>query len=401
LLRILLAVTALLIYGSLYPWHFHAPQTPGGPLEALLHSWQIPLNRYILRDMALNIAIYVPFGAAAYLWLSSRAILTRLAGPILLAFALSVTIELLQFYDAHRFTSLVDVATNVVGAVLGILLALPVARTRRNAPAIRIRQPGALLLLCCFTGAILFPLIPDLSRTHLAGKLASFSAGSFAPVSFFSLYVGWLVAARLLLALLEQGSEQLVFPLLGFLLPARFLIADLNAPWPYWASFIAGWLTWAACFAGSRRRNVALALLTSASVAATGLAPLHFAAQQSYFEWVPFRALFSTQWGTGFTVFLQKAFLYGSAIWLLRESGVGLRRAAVYVALGLAVIEAVQLYLPNHASESTDPLLALLLAWVLHRLARAVGTSGVTMVSNTTGISCDYPPHIRSHRQNR
>ena len=371
--RILLAVTGLLIYGSLYPWHFHHARAACGPVHALLYSWQLSWNRFLLRDIVLNIAIYIPFGAAAYLWLSSRRILLRLAVPLCLAAILSVSIELIQFYDALRITSLVDVATNILGSAFGILLALPVAQHAKQASKIRSQQPGALLLLGCFAMAMLFPLLPDLSHTHLNGKLITFFNSPFSLPAMLALFVGWLLAARMLVAAFGESSP-VMFPLLGLFLPARFLVAGVTADWQYWASFLASWLVWIAIFSGHRRDRF-LAVLALAAVLLTGLAPFRFSAHASYFEWVPFRALFRTEWETGFALFLRKAFQYGCAVWLLRESGVKLRNAALLVAGILAALEAIQIYLPNHAAESTDPLLALVMAWLLHRLARAVANS--------------------------
>ena len=371
-------------------------------MHALLHSWQLSWNRFLLRDIVLNIAIYIPFGAAAYLWLSSRGTLVRFAVPLALAALLSVSIELAQFYDALRITSLVDVLTNILGAAFGMLLALPVAQHAKQASKIRVQQPGAFLLLGCFAMAMLFPLLPDLSHTHLNQKLLTFFSSPFSLPGMFALFVGWLLAARMLVAVIGERSP-VVFPLLGLFLPGRFLVAGVTADWQYWASFLASWVVWMTVFS-HRRRDRLLAVLALTAVLLTGLAPFQFSARANYFEWVPFRALFRTEWETGFALFLRKAFQYGCAVWLLRESGVRLRNAALLVAGILAALEAIQIYLPNHAAESTDPLLAMVLAWLLHRLARSVanstqeddirrpnttsgsvGTSKASLVSNNLG----------------
>ncbi len=370
MLRILIAITILLIYGSLYPWRFHEGLTPGGPVNALLHSWQFSYNIFILRDIALNIAIYVPFGATAYLWLHRRAQWIRFTMPVFLAALLSTSIELAQFYDAHRFTSLMDVATNIAGAAIGMLLASLVAR-RGLGHTVQIGDPGALLLGCCWAAAMLFPLIPDLSRTHLAEKVSAFFAAGFGPVALFGLFTMWLTAARLVLG---GGASSALFPVLGLVMPARLLITGLNAGWAYWATFCVAWLIWLAFFTRQSHDGV-LAGMVIASILLTGLTPFRFSEAPQAFSWIPFRALFSTNWETGFAVFLNKLFLYGSATWLLQHAGVRLRTAAIAMASGLAALEAVQLFLPNHAAEITDPLLALLIAWILHRVSRAVAKS--------------------------
>jgi len=370
LLRIVLVITALLIYGSLYPWEFHAQRGPYGPIDTLIHTWTFSLNRFELRDIAVNIAIYMPFGAAVYLWLSSRPAILRFGGPLLLAAILSTSIEITQLYDARRYTSSVDIATNILGAALGMVLATMVAK-RGTVAQLRIRHPGAALLLCCWLGALLFPLIPDLSRTDLVNKLAAFSSTRFAPVSFFALLVSWLAAARMLLALAGAEGGNTIFPLLGLVLPARFMVLGIQAGWEYWATFLFAWIFWMLFFAPLKQRDFLLALLIVSSVIATGLSPFHFNENAQSFIWVPFRSVFLTARETGFAIFLKKAFLFGSAVWLFREAGWPLRFAAMAMALILAAVEIAQRYLPNHVAEITDPLLCLLMAWLLHRLHRA------------------------------
>ncbi len=367
--RILLAVTALLIYGSLYPWQFHSARVAGNPLVVLLRSWPFIFDRYLIKDVALNVAIYTPFGLAAYLWLVRRSSLLRLAAPVMMAALLSSAIEMIQLFDAQRITSMLDVVSNAVGAAAGVALGALLYRGRRRSPVISIPNPGALLLLGCWAGSMVFPLIPDLSRTHLSQKLAVLFLGPLAPESFFAEWVRWLVAARLAQALFGDYEGAWMFPVFGLLIPARFLILGLNTGWQECLAFLLAWIAWAAFVARASRRGWILAALTLLSIAAVGLAPYRFAPDPQRFEWVPFRALFSSEWETGFGVFLKKVFLYGSAVWLLRTAGVAMAKAAAITAAILAAIEAAQLYLPNHAAESTDPLLAIVMAWLLHRLS--------------------------------
>jgi len=370
LLRIVLAIAALLIYGSLYPWEFHAARGSDGPLDALIHSWHISLNRFELRDIAVNIAIYMPFGAAAYVWLSSRRASVCFLGPVLMAAVLSTCIEIVQFYDARRFTSSVDIVTNILGAALGVALVTTLVK-RGHTTAIRIQQPGAALLLCCWLGAILFPLIPDLSRTDLSQKLSTFWGAGFTPIPFYALVVGWLLAARMLLAVTGERLRNLLFPLLSLVLPTRFLVLGLSAGWEFWGSFLLAWLLWQAFLSRIRHHDLLLAWMAVLSLVATGLAPFHFVKHAQPFVWIPFRAVFSTARETGFALFLGKAFLQGATVWLFRAAGLRLRYAAAAVALLLAGLEFAQRYLPNHVAEITDPLLCILMAWMLHRLQRA------------------------------
>jgi hypothetical protein len=66
--------------------------------------------------------------------------------------------------------------------------------------------------------------------------------------------------------------------------------------------------------------------------------------------------------------FLRKAFLYGSAVSLLRRSGFGYLAAGILVAALLAAIEAAQTQIAGRTADITDPILAVLMAGALYCL---------------------------------
>lgn len=67
-----------------------------------------------IRDVLLNVALFVPFGVAAAASVSRRRLVTA-AG---LAAVLSLSGEYLQVYSHNRFPSATDVVCNVLGATL-------------------------------------------------------------------------------------------------------------------------------------------------------------------------------------------------------------------------------------------------------------------------------------------
>ncbi len=358
MLPLLLLVTAFIVYGSLYPWQFHAAAIPGNPILILLQSWSFEIDRYLVKDTAINIVLYIPFGAACHLWLVRRAASIKFALPILLALLLSSSLEMIQLYDAQRVCSMLDVVTNVMGAILGVLL----ASQFQSRVSIRPRGPQPLFLLFCWLFASLFPFMPDLSTHHLIYKLSTFTSPPFAPVACFQAVVTWLLAARLM----EEAYGRTLVPLLLFALPARLFVSGITLAWTdLVAALIASaiWFAW-------RPRNAELAGLSVAAILVVGLAPFHFSSNRQAFSWIPFQALFSTDWEAGFAIFFRKCFAYGSAIWLLSADGISLLASATAATVILAALEAVQLWLPNHVSESTDPLHAIMLACVLYLLGR-------------------------------
>ncbi|MFE4228308.1 VanZ family protein [Arthrobacter sp. NPDC056886] len=88
-----------------------------------LHRWGVPpWFNYSAVEMASNVILFLPLGA-----LVSRILGPRLWwGGVAVGFLLSVLVELAQLvFLPARFPSVVDVAANTVGALLGALSALP------------------------------------------------------------------------------------------------------------------------------------------------------------------------------------------------------------------------------------------------------------------------------------
>ena len=63
----LIAVVLLIVYGSLYPWHFVPVHLTANPLWILLHSGSLPPGRYFFRDAIVNVVLYITLGFAAHL----------------------------------------------------------------------------------------------------------------------------------------------------------------------------------------------------------------------------------------------------------------------------------------------------------------------------------------------
>jgi glycopeptide antibiotics resistance protein len=116
--RILLIVIALIVYGSLYPWDFHA-----SPLWVLIRSWPDHIDRFLFRDIAVNVVIYMPVGVFGLLALRQKFHTPfAVTVTVLLALGLSSSIEMTQLFDDARDCSAFDVVCNVSGTVLGVAL---------------------------------------------------------------------------------------------------------------------------------------------------------------------------------------------------------------------------------------------------------------------------------------
>jgi VanZ family protein len=353
----------------------------------LLHSWPFAFNRFIFRDIVVNIALYIPAGLTGHLafrkfgrmWLS-------LAAPVLICTVWSASIEMIQLYVPSRTCSAVDLATNVLGSMIGVFFAMlleDVFLFNRAQLASRTlqkprRQPdrAALALLACWAAWLLFPLFPVMGRYVLRHKLDFFLHSPIVdPVPFLSTALAWLAAGNLFRAGALRPARWLT-AISVILIPAQFFIVD-RQPAP---AELAGAVVGAACFSIFwQKRNVygsaywkILAWTFLATIIVRGLAPFRFLSAPVPFSLIPFSGFLNMYWQPGIQEMAQKSFWYGTAIWLMRASGLKSRTTTALVAAVLLLIEIAQTHIPGHTAEITDPLWAIFAGWALTIIAPPV-----------------------------
>ena len=369
--RVLLIVIAVIVYGSLYPWDFHSAQLAASPLWVLIHSWPRVIDRFLIRDIAVNVLLYMPVGVFGFLALRQN-VHTALAVTVtvFIGLTLSSSIEMIQLFDDARECSASDMVCNVSGTVLGVALGSLYQQWLRRflarAEKAKLLHPsGAVLLFYTWLAYQVFPLFPALSRTRLAEKFrVLFTNLSVSPFEIFTYFVEWLVVAQLLESFLGVERTRRLFPLLLLVLPAKLLIVGRTFTWSELAGAVLAYIC-SYFLSGNRRRAALVAGLIVSLLILRGLAPYHWSSVPNPFSWIPFSGFLAADREFGTLTFLRKCFWYGSAVWLLRAAGWRLARAAVAVALLLGAIEIIQIHLPGRVAEITDPLLALILAAIL------------------------------------
>ena len=230
--RVLLIVFVVIVYGSLYPWDFHSTQLAASPLWVLIHSWPTAIDRFLFRDIAINVLIYLPVGVFGFLALRQN-VRTAFAATatVLIALVLSSSIEMIQLFDDARVCSASDVVCNVTGAVLGVAMGSLYQQwfkgfLARVETAEFLHPSGAVLLFYTWLAYQVFPLFPALSRTKLGEKFRILFAGeSVSPLETFTYFVEWFVVAQLLESVLGAERTRRLFPLLLLVLPAKLSIA--------------------------------------------------------------------------------------------------------------------------------------------------------------------------------
>jgi hypothetical protein len=173
----------------------------------LLHSWPSLGLRYSLRDIVVNISLYIPLGFAAHLvFRKSDWPGLGIYGPVLLGLLLSTSMELLQLLEPVRNTSMIDLLTNVAGSAVGVIggaLFEAIASRRPTSAALewKVADRAALMLTFCWIAWLFFPLFPALTTHSLAFKLRAFGESSpFDVRGVISAAASWYAAGLLLRA---------------------------------------------------------------------------------------------------------------------------------------------------------------------------------------------------------
>ncbi len=338
-------IALAILYGSFYPFGFYAHHDPRGPLGVLLDSGFSGASR---GDVVSNILLYIPFGFFAAYALQKRG-LAAVASATLAGFALSLFVELFQFYDLGRYQELTDVCSNTFGALLGAAAAWAAGR--------RVSSVYLALLLACWFGSRWYPASPPVPAPIPA-------------LDLFRFFAAWLVLGLMLEALLGTARSRVALPLfLAASLLLRALVAYVE-PLEI-AGGAAATLLWTGVLWRVQARAKIAAVFSVALVVLLALAPFHFSASQHDFGWVPFRGFLAAPTDSAIRVFFEKAFYYGGMIWLLVRAGLSIGTAAAIGAVLVFALRLLQVYLPGRSAEITDAILLLMLAAMMKLIALA------------------------------
>jgi len=361
---VLAVVTVGIVFGSLYPFDFRVPANGIGPFLTLVESWAERPGR---GDFLANILVYMPFGLFAVLAQRGRTgSYWRLPLVIVAGAALSITMELIQYYDEGRVTAATDVYSNALGTAVGA-----VAGTvfRINSRFLLIDQllskPFPTLLIAAWAAYRLYPYVPtiDLHKYWNALKPVVLSPS----LSAYDLYrhtAIWLTLFALITAITgERRGKVLAMLFAGGILLARVLIINATLSVAEIAGAAVALCVWPALVMSRRWRSTLLVVLLAAYVVTERLEPFNFSPISRAFGWMPFASFLR---GGSIMVntlsFCEKVFLYGSLLFLSTEAGLRLGLSTLLIATFLFVTSWLETYLPGRSAEITDAVMVLLIA---------------------------------------
>ena len=360
--RLLLVLTLLIVYVSLYPFRFRVEH---GMVEP---PWSAV-------DMVANVLLFLPFGLLVR-WLADaaagqpsasgwrqepgRGVRNHLALWLLVGAALAAGLQGLQVFIPGRLASLMDVGMNWVGLGLGAALAawLSPQRWQRYGRLWLASAAGLLTLL--WLAAQLSPYLPGNPARAWARQSLLFLELPWQWLLFAGQALAWLILLRLFGAGLNRWLAALVVGLTLALQP--WLMGGLLRQEELLAPFVAVLL-----FGLGLRQPALLFVLLLGFLFWRGFWPLALRAEPS-FHWLPFGGLLAAPLPFALATLAEKAFWYGCLYELGRQSGWPERRVLLVLFAVLSGIELGQVMLAHHRAEITD----LLIAGVMLMLLRAL-----------------------------
>ena len=363
---LLLLVFLGILYGSLFPFEFRARSYAGGALLYLIGTWREWDHR---GDLLANILLYLPFGFLAASALPRRLSgATRFVTALLAGVALSAGIEIVQFHDVGRVTSMGDVYANGIGAASGAALAVLLGATSRLPFVSELAaNPGEALLLAMFFAYRLYPYVPviDLHKYWHAVR-PMLTAPSLPPGEFLRYLVTWLFIAAVVHVLYGSRRFTLVFLLLCSVeFFGKVIVLDNALKLNDLVSAAAAGLLWAALLRRLPGRFAILALLFAVMIAIERLEPFQFGPYPRAFGWIPFASFLHGSIGIDIQAFCQKAYEYGGLVWLLNCAGLRLLPSTLWAAAFLFATSFAECWLPGRSAELTDGIMALMLGGIL------------------------------------
>jgi len=370
---VLLLVVIFIVYGSLFQFEYYARNYSGGAVAYLLSTWRDWDHR---GDLLSNIMLYLPLGFFGTNALPQR-ISPSLRAPLTIigGIGLSCAMELVQFHDAGRVSSMGDVYADAIGSGIGAVSAALIGASVRW-PFIRelSAHPVASVLLVMFFGYRLYPYVPviDLHKYWHAVRLMVLTP-DLPPYESARYVITWLFIAVIIHSLYGYRRFLLLFPLLcGCEFVGKVLIFDGALKLTDVVGAAAAYLLWALLLRWIPGRFVVVALAFAGIITAQRLEPFQFAAVPHDFGWVPFAAFMRGSINVNMQAFCEKFYEYGGLIWLLNRAGVTLSIGVVMTATLLFATSYAECWLPERSAEITDALMAVMIGGAFALLRRAV-----------------------------
>jgi VanZ family protein len=358
----LLVFAVLIAYGSLYPFHFAVPLDQIGAWSRLFEDWSPKTS---MADVLGNVALFVPFGAAAVsAFTHQRGRPFRTVAIAATAFAFALTLQIIQIYVPARTASLADVIWNMVGTGVGAI-----AGSQLHARGTR-WQMGPVLplgLIALWLAAELLPFVPTLDIGLVKTNIKPLLQLAVTPKELVFHAVGLIVVGAMLSEVVGVArSPRWLAALAGVVAVGQMVVVTRTLDISTLLGLAFGWITWWVLRRWpEERRSIALMLLLFGAYLLGSLIPFELRSEPQPFRWVPFAALLNGSMVANSKVLAANAFLFAGMLTLVRLNRGSPVGTSVALAIVVALCEATQTYLQGRTPDITEPIVVLMIGLVI------------------------------------
>jgi len=359
---------ALVVYGSLFPFHYQAHMLSWADGWTLLR----PEAHHSRSDLLGNVLLFVPYGLLlAAPMPPHRRLLALLGGAVV-----AVGLQYLQFWFPNRVPSGSDAVLNGVGIAIGLgagLLGAPLLQRRRP---LDLPRPQFVLVASLLMALWLlyrwFPLVPTLDVQNLKNGLKPLLQWrEMGALDVLRNLAGWLVFLRLArYSVLQRWSNWRLAALCLAVMAAEPLFLN-NTISPANALGLALALALSPVLHSGPRTLMVVTGVLAMSIVVAALSPFEFR-WVGGFLWIPFAGSLGGDPIRAIPPLIEKLYLYGSLVFFVRYLGASNWLTVLTLGTLVLALELVQQALPGRTPEITDPLLVLGMAWLMRPLFERV-----------------------------
>ena len=367
---LLMVISGLIIYGSLYPFNFSNEAAAEWTVAIFLAGWSDLGSR---GDAIGNILLFMPYGAVASVLVDRserpRALVFAL---FVIAFVIAFGVQVVQIWVHSRVPAIGDVWWNLLGLVAGYWGAKYLLRFTGVRWESSVEANFAIFVLGLFIAAELIPFVPSLDLQSFKDSLKPLiKTPAFRLERFMFHAIGIVVAGRAL-AVLSPGGRDLLY-LAGvvlFLWFGKVLVVSTVVSVPLIAGTLAGFIAWSVLrkrVEPGRSNFVLFSMLLTYTV--MSLAPFSLRYEPMPFSWLPFAGMLEGSMLANLHGLTERMFMYVSILWLGVLIGARIAGVGVFLAIWVWMMEGAQIWLEGRSGSFTEPLLVLALAYFISRHA--------------------------------
>jgi VanZ family protein len=363
----------LIVYGSLYPFHFKPGSMGLSFVQALDQLSWARANR---GDRLSNVLLYLPLGFCLYLSVHRR-FGRRLSAlvAIFLGALLSLSMEFSQVYVSVRVPSLMDLSLNTTGTVLGVAAGLGWGAIAgwMHLPSRQDQPPGdatAILLLGLWLAWRLAPFIPHFDFAKLKAAVRPLLQPQIDITATFVYLAYWMIVSEAVAKLVSKANTlEALLVLIATVLAGRLIVANQTfVPDELLALVLLLPVLVLLMRLPPQPKRVTMMLILIAAFAIERLAPFQLSAATTLEFWPGALTMLDTLLhdtthalaAIDIVSLFGSLFVFGALAWSIREVGVSMAVAAIAMVLLVFVMEGLRRWLGGQSASLTDPLLAVL-----------------------------------------